>query len=85
MSVSERPGTIVRDVRHVVNLTCDVRLTHPVQQLRQIGNAVPVPLSRALGNALGDALVKMWEAEAEDGNEDEDEAETVPESGSPDF
>jgi len=34
-------------------------------QLRQIGNAVPVPLSRALGRALGDALLKMWEAEAE--------------------
>ncbi|KAH9958326.1 hypothetical protein BC827DRAFT_1090916, partial [Russula dissimulans] len=29
-------------------------------QLRQIGNAVPVPLSRALGRALGDALLKMW-------------------------
>lgn len=35
------------------------------KQLRQIGNAVPVPLSRALGRALGDALIKMWEAEAE--------------------
>ena len=29
----------------------------------QIGNAVPVPLSRALGKALGKVLIKMWEAE----------------------
>ncbi|KAF8503256.1 S-adenosyl-L-methionine-dependent methyltransferase [Russula emetica] len=48
-------------------------------QLRQIGNAVPVPLSRALGNALGDTLIKMWEAEAET------ETEADQESGSPDF
>ncbi|KAF8261693.1 S-adenosyl-L-methionine-dependent methyltransferase [Lactarius quietus] len=47
LSVSDRPSTIVRDVR----------------QLRQIGNAVPVPLSRALGKELGKALIKMWEAE----------------------
>ncbi|KAI9446182.1 S-adenosyl-L-methionine-dependent methyltransferase [Lactarius indigo] len=32
-------------------------------QLRQIGNAVPVPLSRALGRAMGKALIKMWEVE----------------------
>lgn len=79
LSVSERPSTVVRDVRHAVNLTCDVGLTLLCpQQIRQIGNAVPVPLSRALGNALGDALIKMWEAEAEA------EAEAVRES-SPDF
>ncbi|KAI0039551.1 S-adenosyl-L-methionine-dependent methyltransferase [Auriscalpium vulgare] len=35
-------------------------------QLRQIGNAVPIPLARALGEALGDALVKMWEQEADE-------------------
>lgn len=34
-----------------------------IQQLKQIGNAVPVPLSRALGKELGKAVIKMWEAE----------------------
>lgn len=35
-------------------------------QCRQIGNAVPVPLSLALGKALGAALLRTWaEEEAE--------------------
>lgn len=32
-----------------------------VQQYRQIGNAVPVPLALALGRSLGEVLLKMWE------------------------
>ncbi|GJE87065.1 BAH and Dcm domain-containing protein [Phanerochaete sordida] len=32
-------------------------------QLRQIGNAVPVPLARALGKELGKALLKTWREE----------------------
>ncbi|KAG0701495.1 hypothetical protein DFH29DRAFT_1000139 [Suillus ampliporus] len=32
-------------------------------QFRQIGNAVPIPLARALGQALGDAMSRMWDAE----------------------
>ncbi|KZP21168.1 S-adenosyl-L-methionine-dependent methyltransferase [Athelia psychrophila] len=31
-----------------------------LDQHRQIGNAVPVPLAVALGRSLGDALLKMW-------------------------
>ncbi|EKM55273.1 uncharacterized protein PHACADRAFT_184086 [Phanerochaete carnosa HHB-10118-sp] len=34
-------------------------------QLRQIGNAVPVPLARALGKELGKVLLKTWREEAE--------------------
>lgn len=33
------------------------------QQYRQIGNAVPVPLARALGGALGKTLLQAWRAE----------------------
>jgi len=58
------------------------------QQLRQIGNAVPVPLSRALGRALGEALIKMWEAEAGAGVEVEMEVDAEAEnreSGSPEL
>ena len=33
------------------------------QQYRQIGNAVPVPLARALGGALGETLLRAWRAE----------------------
>jgi len=32
--------------------------------MRQIGNAVPVPLARALGRGLGEAVVKMYEQKA---------------------
>ncbi|EIW74107.1 S-adenosyl-L-methionine-dependent methyltransferase [Coniophora puteana RWD-64-598 SS2] len=32
-----------------------------VNQLRQLGNAVPIPLSHALGRSLGETLVKMWQ------------------------
>ena len=32
----------------------------PTQQLKQIGNAVPIPLGVALGKELGKALVIMW-------------------------
>ncbi|OJA16030.1 hypothetical protein AZE42_04287 [Rhizopogon vesiculosus] len=32
-------------------------------QFRQIGNAVPIPLALALGQALGEAMFKMWDAE----------------------
>ncbi|KAG1724751.1 S-adenosyl-L-methionine-dependent methyltransferase [Suillus paluster] len=32
-------------------------------QFRQIGNAVPIPLAYALGNALGGAMFRMWDAE----------------------
>lgn len=38
-------------------------LPHLAQQLRQIGNAVPVPLALALGKELGKALLKMWRQE----------------------
>ncbi len=31
-----------------------------LQQYRQIGNAVPVPLALALGKSLGAALLKTW-------------------------
>lgn len=39
------------------------------QQVRQIGNAVPVPLALALGKALGDSLVKMWDEKKKEGKE----------------
>jgi len=32
-----------------------------VNQLRQIGNAVPIPLSHALGRSLGETLVRRWQ------------------------
>lgn len=31
-----------------------------IQQFRQIGNAVPVPLAAALGRAVGKAVFQMW-------------------------
>lgn len=34
-----------------------------IQQLRQIGNAVPVPLACALGKELGKAMLKVWKEE----------------------
>ncbi|KAI0064526.1 S-adenosyl-L-methionine-dependent methyltransferase [Artomyces pyxidatus] len=42
-------------------------------QLRQIGNAVPIPLARALGGALGDALLGMWEREVDPDREGSEE------------
>ncbi|KAF9246401.1 hypothetical protein BU15DRAFT_70495 [Melanogaster broomeanus] len=37
-------------------------------QLRQIGNAVPVPLAYALGKSLGRALLKMWDEKDREGS-----------------
>ncbi|KAL4067750.1 hypothetical protein V8B97DRAFT_1915370 [Scleroderma yunnanense] len=37
-------------------------------QLRQIGNAVPVPFAYALGKSLGRALLKMWEEKEREGS-----------------
>ncbi|GLB34766.1 putative cytosine specific DNA methyltransferase replication foci [Lyophyllum shimeji] len=37
-------------------------------QIRQIGNAVPVPLALHLGKALGKALLKEWEKDAREGS-----------------
>ncbi|KAG5645074.1 hypothetical protein DXG03_007164 [Asterophora parasitica] len=37
-------------------------------QIRQIGNAVPVPLALHLGKALGKALVKLWEKKEREGS-----------------
>lgn len=51
----------------------------PVQQLKQIGNAVPIPLGVALGKELGKALVIMWkqlDKIAEEEREASPEAET---------
>lgn len=36
-----------------------------LQQIRQIGNAVPVPLALALGKELGAALIQAWREEVE--------------------
>ncbi|KAG6877577.1 hypothetical protein C0992_009660 [Termitomyces sp. T32_za158] len=36
-----------------------------MNQIRQIGNAVPVPFALHLGKSLGAALVKDWEKEGE--------------------
>jgi len=36
-----------------------------LQQIRQIGNAVPVPLALALGKELGVALIQAWKEELE--------------------
>ncbi|KAL4244914.1 Cytosine-specific methyltransferase [Abortiporus biennis] len=47
-------------------------------QLRQIGNAVPVPLAEALGRELGKVLIKMWKEEEA---EDETAREQSPEIG----
>jgi DNA (cytosine-5)-methyltransferase 1 len=37
-------------------------------QLRQIGNAVPVPLAYALGKSLGQTLFKMWDEKDREGS-----------------
>ncbi|KAF9469258.1 hypothetical protein BDZ94DRAFT_1244081 [Collybia nuda] len=37
-------------------------------QMRQIGNAVPVPLSLALGKSLGEALLKEWAKKEREGS-----------------
>jgi len=37
-------------------------------QLRQIGNAVPVPLALALGKALGEVLLAEWEIRSREGS-----------------
>ncbi|KAF9227783.1 S-adenosyl-L-methionine-dependent methyltransferase [Gyrodon lividus] len=37
-------------------------------QLRQIGNAVPVPLAYALGKSLGQVLLKMWDEQDREGS-----------------
>ncbi|KAF8891199.1 hypothetical protein BD779DRAFT_1513769 [Infundibulicybe gibba] len=37
-------------------------------QIRQIGNAVPVPLALALGKSLGDALIRNWEENERQGS-----------------
>ncbi|KAI0318826.1 S-adenosyl-L-methionine-dependent methyltransferase, partial [Amylostereum chailletii] len=37
-------------------------------QLRQIGNAVPVPLAMALGRSLGESLMERWEALEREGS-----------------
>ncbi|KIJ10522.1 cytosine-5--methyltransferase [Paxillus involutus ATCC 200175] len=37
-------------------------------QLRQIGNAVPVPLAYALGKSLGQALLKLWDEKDREGS-----------------
>jgi len=39
-----------------------------MQQLRQIGNAVPIPFAYALGKSLGRALLKMWEEKGREGS-----------------
>jgi len=46
-----------------------------LQQIRQIGNAVPVPLALALGKELGVALIQAWKEELES----LDERKTSPE------
>jgi DNA (cytosine-5)-methyltransferase 1 len=50
-----------------------VSLNHQLPQIvedqhRQIGNAVPIPLALALGKALGDSLLKMWDNEDREGS-----------------
>lgn len=37
-------------------------------QIRQIGNAVPVPLALALGKALGEVLLEEWEIKSREGS-----------------
>ncbi|KZT27307.1 S-adenosyl-L-methionine-dependent methyltransferase [Neolentinus lepideus HHB14362 ss-1] len=37
-------------------------------QTRQIGNAVPVPLGKALGNAIGASLLQVWAEHERDGS-----------------
>jgi site-specific DNA-cytosine methylase len=45
-----------------------VTMTVCLQQHRQIGNAVPVPLALALGKSLGEALLKTWANEERAGS-----------------
>ena len=44
-------------------------LMKTLQQIRQIGNAVPVPLALALGKELGVALIQAWKEELENERE----------------
>ncbi|KDQ61172.1 hypothetical protein JAAARDRAFT_173758 [Jaapia argillacea MUCL 33604] len=37
-------------------------------QLRQIGNAVPIPLARALGQSIGESMMLEWEERREEGS-----------------
>ena len=46
----------------------DAQRSHYAQQLRQIGNAVPVPLALALGKAIGKALIQQWGGEEDEGD-----------------
>lgn len=53
--------------RLVISKSCFADMSTS-QQLRQIGNAVPVPLALALGKALGDSLLTMWAEEEREGS-----------------
>lgn len=67
MNTSFYPSTLARNISSPM---WDILISFVIpfvlifkQQHRQIGNAVPVPLAMALGKALGDALLKMWQEE----------------------
>jgi len=62
----ESPSTgsgVYADVSERIGLSS--LLMRILQQIRQIGNAVPVPLALALGKELGVALIQAWKEELE--------------------
>lgn len=69
-SVDTKPQRMVDNVRICVHLLANLSdpLCLLLQQVRQIGNAVPVPLALALGKALGEVLLEEWEIKSREGS-----------------